>query len=117
MDAGARELNEMGASAEDVERYRAQRRSAIAERDGPASAEVWPDMVAAIDLFTALSTQWRRTLSVGLGGMVHIVEGLRYEAIPAVLAMTGIAPSPGLLRDLRVMEDAALAVLNDRGRG
>lgn len=53
-----------------------------------------------------MTTQWRAVL--GLGGLVWM--GLDYAAIPVVL---GAPASPDLMRQIRIMEMAALAILNE----
>ncbi len=117
IESGARELEAMGASPQDVDRYRAQRRAAASARaDGAGTADVWPDMAEAVEVFAAMATQWRSTLAVGVGAAVTVWHGLRYEALAEVRAMLGIAPSRRLLADLRTMEAAALPLLNARGR-
>lgn len=104
----AREMADMGFGPDDVARFRADK--ARAARVAPPPI-VWPDMVPVVELFAALTTQWRRTVVAGAAGAVVIVEGLRYEAIPVVMAMLGLEPSRALLADLGVMEDAAIAAM------
>lgn len=60
----------------------------------------------------AMATQWR------YAGMTALAAGLDYAAMPAVLRLVGVPRSEWgqVFEDLRVMEDAAMAVMN-RKRG
>lgn len=71
------------------------------------TTEIWPDNALAVEVFLALSTQWR----VGMAGAV----GLDYNAIPFVMRTLGIphAQRPGVFESLRIMEDAALATMRE----
>lgn len=66
-------------------------------------AEVWPDNMPAVNVFTAAATQWR----VGSAG----AYGLDYGVLPDVMRMLGMPRSawPQTFDDIRLMEDAALA--------
>ena len=57
-----------------------------------------------------MGTQWRRA------GMDGMATGLDYSALPAVLRIVGVPRSEWLhvFDDLRVMEDAALEILNKK---
>jgi len=69
----------------------------------PDDLLVWPENMPAVDVFCAMLTQWHYA---GMGGIV----GLRYEALPVVLALRGIqaADQPDIFEALGVMEGAAL---------
>jgi len=56
-----------------------------------------------VQLFLALSTQWR------VHPMAGARLGLEYGAVRQTADMLGIAVTPDLFDDLRVMEGAALA--------
>lgn len=77
------------------------------EASGPP-CEVWPDNLAAVNVFIAMLTQWR----VGMSG----ATGLDYGAIPAVLRLTQTprAAWPEVFEGLRVMEGAALKHLREK---
>lgn len=79
--------------------------------DQPAddAIEVWPENMTAVEVFVAMGTQW------AVGGMVG-VTGLRYEALPVVMRLCGVASAdrPRVFAQLRTMEHAALEVLNGR---
>jgi hypothetical protein len=62
--------------------------------------EVWPENWDAVQLFTALGTQWR--VSIGGGP-----SGLDYAALMALMPLYG-GPSRDLLDRVRVMEAAVL---------
>lgn len=70
--------------------------------------EVWPENWPALDLFAALATQWR----VGMNG----ATGLDYSAVPVVMDLHGIKPEARreCFEDVRVMERAALGVMNEK---
>lgn len=64
--------------------------------------EVWPDNRQTVNVFIAMSTQWR----TGSAGAI----GLDYGALPSVMEMLGVdaADRPEVFDGLRLMEDAAL---------
>lgn len=70
--------------------------------------EVWPQNETAVTVFSALLTQW----CMGMAGPV----GLRYEAIPVVLRLLGVARAawPDTFSALRVMEAEALSFFSER---
>jgi hypothetical protein len=72
--------------------------------------EVWPDNWLSVVAFERMATQWR----VHTGGPY----GLDYAALPAVLQMVGIKRKqwPEVFDDIRVMESAALAKLNENSK-
>lgn len=72
------------------------------EEAGGEAVEVWPDNLAAVNVFIAMSTQWR----TGMNG----ATGMDYSALPEVMRMTGIPRRDWseLFEAIRVMEDAAL---------
>lgn len=67
--------------------------------------EVWPDNVLAVNVFIAMSTQWR---SSGVG-----VIGLDYNALPVVMRFSGVPPADraGVFESIRILEDAALETM------
>lgn len=71
--------------------------------------ELWPENETAVRVFIAMGTQW----NVGMSGAI----GLRYEALPAVFALEGIAPAdqPGAFAGLRTLERAALEEMHRGG--
>jgi hypothetical protein len=81
----------------------------VEEASGPP-VQVWPDNMPAVELFSDLATQWRRA------GMAGAVTGLDYAAIPAVFALRGVPKKQwsALFSDLRVMEDAAIGLINKK---
>ncbi len=74
---------------------------------------VWPENMAAVEAFLAVATQWRTAAIGGLSGGRIVFIGLDYAGAAAGLAAAGIETSPGLWRDVRIMEQAALAALNE----
>ncbi len=76
----------------------------------PDGAMVWPDNWTAVQLFCALSTQWR----LGPGGQL---VGLDYGAIPATLELLGVerAQWSEAFHGVRVMEAEAIKEMVRRG--
>ena len=70
--------------------------------------ELWPDNVAAVNVFTAMSTQWL----AGAGGLI----GLNYASLGEVWRRLKIAPADrdSVFDDLRVMERAALLKMREK---
>ncbi|QNB12780.1 DUF1799 domain-containing protein [Paraburkholderia tropica] len=106
MDDGvASALAAFGARTQDVDAARKQA--------APAAFEVYAENWDAVQLFEALSTQWR-AVAFGTMASARIVHmGLDYAAIEPVARLIGIGKRrrPAVFQQLRVMEDAALAVL------
>ena len=74
--------------------------------------EVWPENWEALCAFLAVSTQWRIVaLMTQLNGQTYY-QGLDYAGVAAGLAGAGIAATPELWADLRVIEAAARNALN-----
>ena len=69
--------------------------------------EVWPENEGATGAFIAMQTQWR----AGMGG----ATGLDYNAIPAVLRLTGVVRGDwsDTFECLRIMESEAMKVMNE----
>lgn len=70
---------------------------------------MWPENVAAVNLFVALSTQWRMAPS-------GVLIGLDYAAVEPALRLTDVPRKRwrALFADLRVMEAAALDELKPK---
>ena len=90
---------------------------AIGGADEPADAdsfEIWPENIAALEVFLELSTQWRAV--AGAGGVV--IQGLGYADVQACMQMRGVPARDRaeLFLNLRIMERAALQVMNDGSR-
>jgi hypothetical protein len=83
---------------------------AAAAEDEPhciVDAENWP----AVRVFLALQTQWRKEYA-GMSGML-VWHGLRYSEAYTVLQAMGYQAKAGeIMESLRVMESAALPLLN-----
>lgn len=87
-------------------------RQRIEDEAAQATTPVWPENWHAVSLFMAMATQWHWITAPGVAQRI----GLRYEALPAVRAAVQASvpkrwrkPWPELLRQLQVMEDAALS--------
>lgn len=63
----------------------------------------------AMEMFTALRTQWRL---VGTPWGLHY-EGLDYTALPAVEAILGVKTDRATLEQLHVLEREARTILNE----
>lgn len=72
-----------------------------------APVEIWPDNVQAVNVFVAMSTQWR----VGMGG----ATGLDYAALPVVMRLAGVPPADRaeVFDAVRAMEEAALTTMRE----
>lgn len=70
----------------------------------PAQAEIWPENVAAVLVFCALTTSWSYSAASGKP------TGLRYEALPVVMRYSEVpkADRPEVFAGLRIMEAAVL---------
>lgn len=81
---------------------------------GGSAEDYLPDVEissATVDIyrvFADLGTQWRAD------GMSGTVTGLEYSSIPFVLSCHNLTPDAQNLRDLRVMEAAALSKINNK---
>ncbi|MBY0240756.1 MAG: DUF1799 domain-containing protein [Burkholderiaceae bacterium] len=71
---------------------------------------VWEENWQAVTLFLALKTQWR--MAVSMAGLHYF--GIEYASAYALLDARQIAPGDreALMDALRLMEDAALPLLN-----
>lgn len=69
---------------------------------------VWQDNLIALGVFVACSSQWR----ILTGGTKPYYQGLRYEALEAVLRLRNIKDRAAVFGDVQVMEAAAREVLN-----
>ncbi|GAB7082285.1 DUF1799 domain-containing protein [Megalodesulfovibrio paquesii] len=79
----------------------------LAEADGYADVDVYPDNWPALWIFKDLATQWR----VGLAG----ATGLDYAALPAVLDLRGVpqAERADLFDCLQVLEAETLTAWHE----
>ena len=86
----------------------ARDKSKPADRDFYVWEENWP----TVSLFLDLSTQW--VVQLGMAGLVYV--GLNYVAVKSTLELELIpqAQWPDLFHGLKVMERAALPLLNQR---
>lgn len=75
-----------------------------------ADEAVWPENWQAVDVFCAVSTQWRH----GYAGPT----GLDYAVLPAVLDLAGVVMDEraDVFHAIRVMESEALERMHDHGR-
>ena len=72
----------------------------------PASFEVWDENWDTVMMFMRMQTQW----NVTMGGFV----GLKYEVLRWLCDLYSVEDQRTMLDGLRIMEAAALQVLNDR---
>ena len=77
------------------------------EASGDAT-EIWPDNLAAVNVFIAMTTQWRSNM----GGPT----GLDYGALPVVMRLAGVplAERAGVFESIRILEDAALEAMRTK---
>lgn len=71
---------------------------------------LWPENVKVVEVFLALGSQWR--MLAGAHGAMYL--GLDYAVVQPVLELLQLKRKhwPQLFAELRMMERAALAVLN-----
>jgi hypothetical protein len=95
------------------------RRQADDEEQEAAPFEVFEENWDTAQAFLAMGTQWRIEVVTGGERAIVIHLGLRYEAIPAALVMAGVPHKKRreVYQGLRVMEAAAMKVLNEREDG
>lgn len=76
----------------------------------PPPLEVWPEHHRVWDLWLDLHNQWR--MLVGIGGACY--QGLDHQSILSTMQILGVGARKRrrLFRQLKIMEEAALAVLN-----
>lgn len=73
--------------------------------------DVWPDCMDSVQVFLAMSRQWRTCISPS----GHVLrEGLDFSCLQAIAAAFGISDMRALVADLRIMEEAACAVFQER---
>lgn len=89
----------------------------IAKRLGVSTSsdfEVLPICWQSVQVFLAMTRQWR----VIFAPSGHrCLEGLDMSVLPAIAPAFGVSDGPAmaaLIRDLRIMEEAACAVFRDR---
>ena len=82
-------------------------RKIVEKMEGFRPAEIWPDQVEVVNLFSSVLTQWR----MGPTGPV----GLDYAGVEAVMRMRMVPAKErgAMLDDLRIMERAALAAIRE----
>uniref|UniRef100_A0A974ABJ9 DUF1799 domain-containing protein n=2 Tax=Bradyrhizobium quebecense TaxID=2748629 RepID=A0A974ABJ9_9BRAD len=76
---------------------------------------VWPENVATVQAFLAVSTQWR-VVSIGGAGFAPALPmfiGLDYASVRVSLDAIGMTVTPALWRGLQIMETAAGQALNE----
>lgn len=70
--------------------------------------EFWPELAQSVDLFITISTQWR----VGMNGPTGLDYNVLFHELDR-MALTKI-DYDFLFEDIRVMESAALAVIQKK---
>lgn len=78
---------------------------------GEAVTDIWPENWAALEVFSALQTQWR----VGMAGPT----GLDYAVLPVVMDLQGIAPAERAecFAGVQEMESEALKIFGRNANG
>jgi len=95
--------------------YGAADETAIAEilgdeaQDG-GKFEVWPENCRTLNLFLECQTQW--VAVAGLGGIAYL--GLVWASVDALLRRERVKRARQVFADLRLMERAALPLLNEQ---
>lgn len=86
----------------------------LAREQAPEPAfEVYEENWDAVQVFSALSTQWRMSAFSGFGAARLVHTGLDYGAIEPVYRLIGIRRDrrAAIFQQIRVMEEAALDAL------
>jgi len=80
----------------------------LEEQPPEAHQDIWPDNLAAFDVFYRLRTQW----NVGMSGAV----GLRYEALPLALELEGVQKSdwPEVTNGVQILEQETLRLWREK---
>lgn len=89
------------------------REQLLAQEAERATCEVYPENENVVAAFLRLATQWR-IVAVGSGA---VYQGIDYGSIPFVLSTLGISDRKDCFWGLRVMEAAAVKLLNERSDG
>lgn len=71
---------------------------------------VWPENWKALEVFMAMSTQWR--VAVGMGGAQWL--GLDYAALPVVEDRLAVEDRADTFARLRLIERGALSAMRER---
>lgn len=95
------DLESFGAPAEIIEKIRAEKQTGF---------EVFEDNWPAVEIFIRASTQWN---VAGMGGYV----GLNYQSIEFLFKLFEVEDQKAVFDDIRVIEMAALRVLNEAAKG
>jgi hypothetical protein len=77
--------------------------------DLEAEAGLWPEHLPALEAFLAVRSQWRM---VARFGAPPLFVGLDYTAAESGLRMAGIAVTPELWTEVRLIEEGAIEALN-----
>lgn len=98
----------------DAERFglTSETRAALEAGLNEGETGVWAQNVPAVAAFLAVQTQWR--ILAGPTGMAWL--GLDYGGVASGLAGQGIAVTPELWADLRMIEAGVVARMNEGGR-
>lgn len=75
----------------------------------PEDIDIWPENWSAIEVFSAMQTQWR----VGMSG----ATGLDYAALPVVMDLLEVENRAECFSGLQVMESEALEVMRNKTNG
>jgi|GEM_PF-747233 len=83
-------------------------------RTANADMEILSENLTTVEAFLAVQTNW--IILAGLGGIVY--HGINYTQLHSVFAMMNIPRKewPALFSDIRIMEQAALPLLNQKAQ-
>lgn len=72
--------------------------------------EVLPENRKAVDIFLRMSSQWNVVAS--MGGAVYL--GLNYQSLEFLFTLYKVKNRRRMFEDIRIMEKAALALMNKK---
>lgn len=106
-------MKELGATEGQLEEV-AEIASKLTEDAG--HFEVWPENWNAVQLFLAVTSQWRKTVIATMSKVIVRYDGFDYPAVEAVMRIHNVpkAERAEMFRSLQVMEVAAATAMNER---
>ncbi len=99
----------MGVPEDEIDAYLNGNDDGEEDAETGAGYEVFPDNWETVQVFLVLASQWRRDPMTGR------LEGLNYPSVESAMRMMKIESTAEVFHGVRVMEFAAMRVLNKAG--